>query len=87
MNFKKVFKMKTSAFGTECYGNYWLCAFDTGEYFEMFPGQALDRAGLLKTLESYTLISFNGINYDLPIVALAIAGCNNEQLKQLGLMK
>ena len=74
--------MTTSCFDTECYSNYWLCMFDTGEYFEMFPGQELDRARLLKTLESYTLISFNGINYDLPIIALAIAGCTNEQLKQ-----
>ena len=73
--------MITSCFDTECYSNYWLCAFDTGEEFEMFPGHALDRVGLLKTLESYTLVSFNGIAYDLPIIALAVSGYTNAQLK------
>jgi hypothetical protein len=66
---------------TECVIDYWLCKFDTGETFQMLPGHPLDIAGLRKTLSQYTVITFNGIHYDMPIVALALAGCTNEQLK------
>jgi hypothetical protein len=71
-----------SAMDTECYIDYWLCQFSTGEVFQMFPGHALDTDGLRKALSSYTVITFNGNSYDMPIIALALAGYNNRQLKE-----
>lgn len=70
-----------SCMDTECYRDYWLCKFDTGETYQMFPGYPLDIVGLRRTLSQYTCVSFNGNHYDMPIIALALAGCTNEQLK------
>ena len=73
----------TAAMDTECYTNYFLCAFDTGEYFELYDGHPLDHAGLKKALSRYTLVTFNGINYDVPIISAALSGCTNTELKTL----
>ena len=70
-----------SVLDTECYVNYWLCRFDTGETFHFFPGHPLDINGLRQTLSRYRIITFNGLKYDLPIIALALAGFDNSQLK------
>lgn len=59
---------------TECYKDYWLCMFDTGEYFEMWPGQPLDANGLSLTLQRYRVITFNGNGYDMPLITLALQG-------------
>ena len=74
---------ETSCMDTECYHNYWLCAFDTGEYFELCDDHPLDIAGLILTLSRYTLVTFNGINYDIPMITAAISGCTNTELKAL----
>lgn len=70
-----------SVFDTECYRDYWLCKFDTGEVFQLTPDSPLDIDGLRRTLSRYTLVSFNGINYDMPIVSLALQGHDNATLK------
>ena len=70
-----------SVFDTECYSDYWLCKFDTGEVFQLTPDSPLDIDGLRRTLSRYTLVSFNGINYDMPIVSLALQGHDNQTLK------
>jgi hypothetical protein len=70
-----------SVFDTECYPNYWLCKFDTGEVFQLTPGGTLDIAGLRRALSQYTIVSFNGISYDIPIVSLALQGHDNATLK------
>lgn len=70
-----------SVFDTECYRDYWLCKFDTGEVFQLAPDIVLDIAGLRCTLSRYTLVSFNGINYDIPIISLALQGHDNATLK------
>lgn len=70
-----------SVFDTECYSDYWLCKFDTGEVFQLIPGGMLDIAGLRRTLSRYTVVSFNGINYDIPIISLALQGHDNATLK------
>lgn len=66
---------------TECYVDYWLCRFSTGEVFQMFPGYPLDIVGLRKALSKYTVVTFNGNKYDILIVTLALAGFDNSQLK------
>ena len=68
---------------TECYPNYWLCRFSTGEIFELFPDTQLDVAGLRKALSNYTIYTFNGTRYDVPMLAGALAGKSCEQLKAL----
>jgi hypothetical protein len=71
---------------TECYRNYWLIAFmnvATGELvmFDMYPGKRLDTAGVARMMMAGTIVSFNGMNYDGPMIALALAGADNNQLK------
>lgn len=70
----------------ETYRNYFLCKFlfdDTGDYreFAMFPGKELNRPGILQILATNTIVTFNGGNYDCPILALALTGANNQALK------
>jgi hypothetical protein len=72
---------------SEVYFNYFLSVFkniETGKiaYVEMQEGQALDTQKLKWLLEAFTIVTFNGINYDLPINELAVGGCTCAQLKQ-----
>lgn len=71
----------TATVDTECYRDYWLCAFDTGEEFEQYDGHPLDRAGLAAALARYLIITFNGNNYDMPLITLALGGATCDQLK------
>lgn len=71
----------------ETYPNYWLSVFTnmkTGKivYFEMYDGHPLDVQKLRWVMESFTIVSFNGINYDLPITELAVHGLSCEKLKE-----
>lgn len=73
-------------FDVECYENYFLVAFQSVvskkvTYVEMTPMQLLDRSKLHWIMDNFCLISFNGINYDMPIIALALAGKSNAVLK------
>lgn len=70
----------------ECYINYFLVVFTnmvTGRiaFFEMYDGCPLDKHRLLWMLTTFTIDTFNGINYDLPIIHLALAGVSCSQLK------
>lgn len=72
---------------TECYRDYWLCKvrrLDTGavRIFEQYPGHPLDFQTLDYTLKRLTLISFNGRNYDMPMIGLALRGASCEMLKR-----
>lgn len=72
---------------TEVYPNYFLSVFTnlvTGKvsYIEMREGETLDANKLKWLMESFTLVTFNGIHYDLPINELAVAGCTCAQIKQ-----
>lgn len=71
----------------ECYVNYFLLAFrnvKTGNAraFEMFDGQPLDIQTIKEILNRYQIITFNGLNFDFPILTLALAGANNAKLKE-----
>lgn len=79
-------KRPIAFFDLECYRNYFLCKFlfnDTGDYasFVMVPGVALNRIGILLVLARYTIVGFNSLGYDCPILALALSGADNQQLK------
>lgn len=74
---------------TETYRNFWLCKF----YDPSQPGVMclefrlnlygeLNKSGLYDILSRYTLITFNGIHYDAPIITYAMAGAECGQLKE-----
>ena len=79
-------KRERFVFDIECYCNYFLIAFTSlasGKviYFERTANHDFNHDKLLWVLNTFCLVSFNGINYDLPILALALAGKTNAQLK------
>jgi len=75
-------------FDTECYHNLWLLKVRPkagGMYsFKILPGQtfsAHDCYRIKLVFQSFQVISFNGINYDIPMIDGALSGLNCEQLK------
>lgn len=69
-------------FDTECYKDYFLLMMRdvaTGEVFsaESFPGKPFT----VGSLPPVTLVGFNSRNYDFPILSLAMAGADNQTLK------
>lgn len=78
--------MEEVVFDTECYINYWLLAIRsvrTGaiRHFERTADCELDSGLLRQVLSKYRFISFNGRNYDAPMIALALGGASNGVLK------
>lgn len=73
-------------FDAEVAPNYFLCSFasfQTGKVlcFEMDEERELDRAQLKWVMENFCIVGFNSINFDLPIVSLAVAGRTCEDLQ------
>lgn len=71
---------------TETYRNYWSIAFRCIETKRVVrlrrtPNQELDRARLATIMRKWRIISFNGIGYDMPMIALAMTGASNTALK------
>lgn len=61
----------------ECYRDYFLVGFTRVDTlavrdYEMFDGQALDHMTVMSILRHYRIVSFNGINYDMPMLMLAL---------------
>lgn len=72
---------------TEVYRNYFLLAaldLDSGDvrHFEMYLGHPLDD-GIRQIMTRHTTVGFNSVGYDLPIIAAALAGMTNRELKVL----
>lgn len=72
---------------TEVYRNYFLLAaldLDSGDvrHFEMYSGHPLDD-GIRQIMTRHTTVGFNSVGYDLPIIAAALAGMTNRELKVL----
>lgn len=74
----------TLVFDCEVYSNYFLVAFRSEKSGKVvyIESPHLDIPKLNWILANFTLVSFNGNNFDLPILALAVSGCTTEQLKQ-----
>lgn len=72
----------------ECYGNYFLVVWTnlvTGKIalVEMGDGlPPLDARKLKWMMESYTCVTFNGVNYDIPMIEMAVHGLSCAQLKK-----
>jgi len=72
----------------ECYKNYFLLAALSTETqnvktFELHADCKLDRGALSSLMSRKLTGSFNGNGYDLPIIAAAIAGATNAELKKI----
>lgn len=63
---------ETAEIDTECYVDYWLARFSTGETFQCFAGHPLDTAGLIRALSRYRVVTFNGQHYDMPVITVAL---------------
>lgn len=83
--------MALAFFDTESYPNYWLLKIrpQGGQVysFELRSGERLHATvvtTILQLFRSYTVVSFNGIKYDVPMLAAALlAGYSCEQLNEL----
>lgn len=73
---------------TECYRNYWLLRIrELGSRqthtFELFNDEVrFAPQDLRRTLERFTIITFNGISYDMPMTAIALTGVGPGVLKR-----
>jgi len=81
-----------AVFDTECYRNYFLAAFldtETGKVkcIEQREGVPLDVVTIRKILKRYTVVGFNSLNYDLPILSAAIAGGHDLKNLSDGIIK
>ena len=84
-NLKRHMK-KTLVLDIECYQNYFLVMFkrvDTGSvrYFEIYQDEMLDKPVISHILQTYRIVTFNGINYDLPMLTYALSGASCAELK------
>lgn len=82
----QVITLEPLIFDTECHGSYWL--FETlnprtnvTHVFELYDGHPLDAVGLRNLLTTHTMVSFNGIHYDMPMVTYALSGATTQQLR------
>ena len=74
-------------FDIEVFKDYFLVAFRniaTGNVarFEKFDGKALNSARIKSLLTSHTVVGFNSITFDWPILSYALIGATCEQLKK-----
>lgn len=71
---------------TECYPDWWLIKFwmEDGRFysFERTAQQPLNIEAVMWFVQNFTMYSFNGDNYDLPMSSLALTGADNFTLKQ-----
>jgi len=76
-------------FDTECYPNFFLLKFKIGlNYYKV---EVVNNVPLIQThvdfvksiFNNYTCVSFNGINYDIPMIIACLHHFNNDQLKKI----
>jgi len=72
----------------EVYSNYFLVSIMSSDglkvvNYEMYEGMPLNKKALLTVLNKRTTIGFNSLSYDLPILASALAGFTNQEIKDL----
>ena len=78
-------------FDTECYPNYWLLKIRqegmlSSASYHLDEGQSLSNdkmARIQSWFDCYTVVSFNGIRYDVPMITAALMGYTPAQLKEL----
>lgn len=80
--------MQKIVIDTETYKDYFLLSclnIENGNvrHFEFYDGQPLDTKTIKQILTRCTTISFNGLGFDLPILAAALKGYSVLQIKKL----
>lgn len=81
---------RTLIVDTECVENFWSIGFRRVsdaktlviEHSERRPATEKQRARIASLLRNNTIITYNGIGYDLPMIYKMISGATNEELKQ-----
>lgn len=82
-------KRKLAGLDIEIYRKYTLIKFldfETGKFasIESFPGgPRLDCERIRRFLRTFTVVTFNGINYDIPILLCALDGMATYELKEV----
>lgn len=76
-----------SVLDTEVYQDYFLVMFrdvETGfvTHFESYPGKKLSTSEIAAILKKVRIVTFNGIHFDLPLIALALTGADNAKIKK-----
>ena len=71
----------------ECYRNYFLVMFrsiETGKtrYYENYKEHPLNADEIRRILREFLIVTFNGNNYDMPMLALALTGADCNALKE-----
>jgi hypothetical protein len=79
-----------AVYDTECYPNFWLLKLKSEHghiySFPLYEGQRFDGATKLRMrnlFELFCVVSFNGIYYDVPMIAAALEGYDPAGLKQI----
>jgi hypothetical protein len=72
---------------TECFHGYYLIKFKGIESgitrnYEIYAGHELDVSAVRNILLNNTVITFNGNNYDIPMIMLALTGASTATLKR-----
>lgn len=70
---------------TECLKGFWMVRFmrrDSRQrlVYELYDGHPLDRARILRVMRDYEVMGFNLNPYDAPMIAMALAGFDNDAL-------
>lgn len=78
---------KTLILDLEIYSNYFLAMFrnvETGgmRAIELYEGYALDVETIKKILRAHRIVTFNGANFDIPLLTLALARPDNRVIKE-----
>lgn len=76
----------TAVSDTECYVNYWSIAFQCVDtlrikLLEKWNDSELDTRAIAKVMKARRIVTFNGLNYDIPMICLAMSGATNGELK------
>ncbi len=69
----------------ECYTNYFLICFkssDKNRSYQLTKNSKLNLDEINEIMNKYLTIGFNSKNYDLPMIAYALTGATNRQLKE-----
>lgn len=81
--------MSIAFFDTESFPNYWLLKIKVDGAFFTFCIldneilSDLNRSSIQQLFSTHTVVSFNGMRYDTPMIAVAMGGGNCQQLKRV----
>lgn len=78
---------RTAVWDLETYRDYFLCMFKNVKTkkpvgFEMYGSQKLDVSSIKDIFREFRIVSFNGNNYDIPMILLAWQGATCMELKE-----